>query len=94
MPYLEYSVVNGQITKGSSDTVTPNCIFQQDGNIWSLDGPTLGFLCSIVVTFVNVSVGRIDYDPRVIGSYDGNIKLTDWGWAEKQSDGRFAIRLA
>jgi hypothetical protein len=93
MNYLNYTVVNGAVTPGSSVTINPNCIFEACGNIWSIDGPTLGFLCSIVVTFVNKSVGRVSYDPRILNGLASNVNLTNWGTAIIQPDGRYVISI-
>ena len=97
--YLSYTVVNGKVTAGSSSTINSNCIFEATGNIWSIDGPTLGFLCSIVVTWVNKAAGRVAYDKRVLDGSVVNVNLSDqetgaaWGTAIVQPDGRYVISI-
>jgi hypothetical protein len=99
MEYLSYSVVNGVIVAGQSATITPNCIFEVSGNIWSIDGPTLGFLCSIVVTWVNKAAGLVAYDKRPLDGTISNVNLSNlatgaaWGTAIVQPDGRYVISI-
>jgi hypothetical protein len=97
MNYLSFSVVNGAVLAGSSATITPNCIFEVVGNIWSIDGPTLGFLCSIVVTWVNRSAMRVAYDPRPLNglpvTLPVNLNFSTWGTAIIQPDGRYVISI-
>lgn len=93
MSYLSYTVVNGVVKPGSKTAIDATCIFQESGNIWSLDGPTLGYLCSIAVAFVNVSVGRVTYDPRVLNGSNSSINFSNWGTAIQQPDGRFVISI-
>lgn len=93
MKYLNYTVVNGVVTAGSQTTIDGHCKFYVSGNIWSLDGPTLGFLCSIAVVWVNQAAGRVSIDPRPIGNII-TVNFTTWGTAVQQSDGSYVISIA
>ena len=93
MTYVNFTVVNGVVTVGTQDTIDGHCTFQASGNIWSLDGPALGFLCSIPVTWVNQAVGRVAYDPRPINGSVSEVNFSAWGTAIAQPDGRFVISV-
>jgi len=93
MNYLNYTVVNGAITQGTQAEIGPNCIFEAVGNIWSVDGPALGFLCSIVVTWVNKAAGRVQFDSRPLNGLAANVNFSAWGTAIVQSDGRYVISV-
>lgn len=91
--YLSFSVVGGMVVAGESPDITPSSLFQPSGGVWSLDGPALGFLCSIAVTWVNQAANRVSYDPRPLNGSVTEVNFSHWGTAVVQPDGRYAIQI-
>lgn len=92
--YLNFTLVNGVVTAGKQPNIDAHCLFQPSGNIWSIDGPTLGFLCSMAAAWVNQSAGRVAYDPRPINGSSAGVNLMGaWGTAIQQPDGRYVISV-
>jgi hypothetical protein len=98
MVYLNYTVVGGAVTPGAQSTIDAHTTFQVSGNIWSLDGPTLGYLASIAVAFVSApfqasgqTAQRVVYDPRPLNGSATSVNFSAWGTAYLQPDGRYII---
>jgi hypothetical protein len=88
--YLNY--ISGVF--GSQTTINPNCIWYPSGNVWSIDGPTIGYLCSIVCVWVNQSAGRVAFDARALNGTVLNVNLgSTWGTAIAQSNGGYVISI-
>jgi hypothetical protein len=99
MKYASFSVVGGAVVYAESSDINANSTFYPSGNIWSLDGPNLGFLCSICAVIVNPTNMHVVFDKRPLDGSIINVALSSpspnvvWGTAILQPNGGFAIQI-
>lgn len=94
MNYLNYTLKNGVPTPGKQPNIDQYCKFYPSGNVWSLAGPTFGFMVSIIGVWVDQGLGLLAYDPTLVNGKAFNPNLCNtWGTAFQQADGSYVISI-
>lgn len=88
--YLSYQLVNGAVVATRSETLDLHSLFYPDGNLYTLNGPPLGFNVQVVgskapggqINFQRIPMGYPGWDATPAG---------DFGVLHPQADGTVAI---
>ncbi len=92
MSFLSYQRTPGGIVPARLAAIDGTCLFQPSGNLWSLDGPALGYLITIVASVT--PNGRVVFDKRPVNDGHAVVLLDQWGTLHPQKDGTVAIEWA
>ena len=91
MKYLSYRLQDGKPTAVPSDTIDKYSTFQQDGNVYSLEGIAIGY--NVMVFGATAPGGKICFQrlPMFTPGWDASVP-GDFGVIVPQADGTVAIQ--